>query len=91
MEKVELFCDVCGVELTTFKVTDDGEELQIHSVYTTKNADTKKIFPHLCERCASKLDYLFEKLKEQENERINMISRRWEINKRRKKIFNTKG
>ena len=91
MEKVELFCDFCGTDITTFVVSDYGKEFQINSVYTTNRVDTKKIFTHLCKRCASKLDYLFERLDKQESERIELVKRRYEINEKRKRIFNTNG
>lgn len=96
MEKIELFCDICEDALTeTYTTVADfgGGELsyQKHNVYTTLKYDTKKIFPHLCKRCATKLDYLFEQMNKQEKKRIDLIKMRHKNNLERRKRFNTKG
>ena len=95
MRKIELFCDICGKSLTetVSTVTGLGEEIfyQKHKVYTTLKCDTKKIFPHLCDCCAEKLDYMFEKLEEREKKKFDFIKQRQLINLERRKRFNTKG
>ncbi len=95
MKKVELFCDICEKPLTeTLHAVDDNKEIfeyQKHEVYTTLKQDTKKIFPHLCKRCAEKLDYLFEKLEEREDIINTLMKKRLEINEKRKNFFKSNG
>lgn len=97
MEKIELFCDVCEKPLIKnnsgpyVDLLSEAFGIQNHEVYTTLKRDTKSIFPHLCKHCAGKLDYMFEKLDEQEQKYVNLIKKRHEINELRKKQLNTKG
>lgn len=95
MQKIELFCDICGEPLSEEVpvVNQRGDTIVTykHNVYTTLTKDTKKIFPHLCECCASKLDYMFKRMDELEIEKQDMVKRRHEINEKRKTKFNTKG
>lgn len=95
IEKIELFCDICADSLTetVTTVAGYGEEIsyQKHNVYTTLKVDTKNIFPHLCKRCAEKLDYLFEQIEVQEKKKFDFIKQRQLINMKRRKKFNSKG
>lgn len=95
MQKIELFCDICGEPLSEEIPAKDmyGETCVInrHDVYTTLVKDTKKIFPHLCARCASKLDYMFKRMDELEIEKQEMVKHRHELNEKRKIKFNTRG
>ena len=73
-------CDFCGLSISDEKF-----------VFHTMKRNTKKIFPHLCESCADKLDYLFEELEKQDLEYIDMVRARHKINELRKTNLNTKG
>lgn len=47
---VKIRCDFCDKPLVI------DEEKLIFKTYTTKELNTKKMFPNLCENCAMKLD-----------------------------------
>ena len=95
MEKIELFCDICVKPLTTISpcidATGETVELCHHNVYKTLKYDTTKIFPHLCKRCASKLDYLFENIELKEKENTELLKKMHKLNLMRRKMFNTNG
>ena len=95
MQHVEFFCDICETPLTrkTTAVDCCGEEYVIcdHDIYTTTARDTKNIFPHLCKKCASKLDYMFSRMDSLEKKRIDMIQKRYALNEKRKRRLNTNG
>lgn len=95
MQKIELFCDFCGVSLSKnvrmFDVSNETYDYTHHDVYTTNYKDTKQVFPHLCKKCAGRLDYMFERMDAIEESNYKMMKARYEINKKRRNRLNSKG
>ena len=84
MIKPVVLCDFCEQPI---------REDEDHILYThrTKEWDTRLIFPHLCERCASKLDQVILKVKNGETYRRAIMLRNAELNAERRERLSTKG
>ena len=59
--------------------------------YYTKELNTRKIFPNLCESCATKLDEALKYARGEWIKQLNISSRNAEINKERREKLGTKG
>jgi hypothetical protein len=58
---------------------------------TTKEWNTRKLFPHLCESCAGKIDLVIAKFKDEVAVEALINERNRKINEERKKRLGTKG
>ena len=91
---VELCCDFCGRPLPKIMVETKGAGFggSAHAnIYFTKELNTKRLFPHLCENCASKLDDVLKYARGEWIKQLNIFSRNAEINKDRREKLGTKG
>ena len=61
------------------------------NIYFTKELNTTKIFPNLCENCATKLDDALRYARSEWIKQLNISSRNAEINKERREKLGTKG
>lgn len=91
---VKICCDFCDRPLP--KVMVDGPEgeydkLPITKFYSTKEVDTKLLFPHLCESCATKLDRAFALANYDWLRKIDILDRNSKINAARRELLGTKG
>lgn len=88
------YCDFCGMPLTKIMLKDpEGRygETPCSNIYFTKELNTKKLFPHLCENCAMKLDDALKYARGEWIKQLNISSRNAEINKERREKLGTKG
>ena len=91
---IELCCDFCGRPLPKIMVETKGAGFggSAHAnIYFTKELNTKRLFPHLCENCASKLDDVLKYARGEWIKQLNISSRNAEINKDRREKLGTKG
>ena len=75
---VELCCDFCGRPLLKIMVEIQrggfGESAHAN-IYITKELNTTKIFPNLCENCAMKLDDVLKYARGEWIKQLNISSR----------------
>ena len=91
---VELCCDFCGRPLPKIMVEIQGAGFggSAHAnIYFTKELNTKRLFPHLCENCAMKLDDALKYARGEWIKQLNISSKNSEINKERREKLGTKG
>ncbi len=102
-----LLCNVCGRPLHTKLVKDnrvadtldDLDELSTWDIdlittigmYRTKVWNTRRLFPCLCEGCASAIDKALLLMKTDMVEREKLLIRNKALNEERKKQLETKG
>lgn len=82
---VKICCDFCDKPLVI------DEEKLIFKTYTTKELNTKKMFPNLCENCASKIDQVLVFAKDEWLKQIDISDRNSKINAARRELLGTKG
>ena len=85
---VKFCCDFCDKTLPEIGLYD---EIPCIKFYRTKELNTTKIFPNLCENCATKLDEALKYARGEWIKQLNISSRNTEINKERRKKLGTKG
>ena len=107
MIRQPLLCTVCGRPIVTKlmkdnKVADTLDDLDELSTYDddlietigmcrTKVWNTRKLFPCLCEGCASAIDQALLLMKTEMMERERLLIRNKALNEKRKKELGTKG
>lgn len=84
MIKVVALCDFCEQPIRE-------DEDRILYTHRTKEWNTRILFPHLCERCATKLDQVILKVKNGETYRRAIMLRNAELNAERRERLSTKG
>ena len=85
---IKFCCDFCDKPLPETGVYD---AIPYVKFYKTKELNTTKIFPNLCENCAIKLDDAFKYARSEWVKQLNISSRNAEINKERREKLGTKG
>ena len=85
---IQFCCDFCDKPLPEIGLYD---EIPCIKFYRTKELNTTKIFPNLCENCASKIDQVLVFAKDEWIKQLNISSRNAEINKERREKLGTKG
>lgn len=91
---VELCCDFCGKPLPKIMVETQGVGFcgsANVNIYFTKELNTKQLFPHLCENCASKIDQVLVFAKDEWLKQIDISDRNSKINAARRELLGTKG
>lgn len=63
MFKTVVCCNVCGEELKIFRKHTPFGDVDLFKTFQTKQWDTSKMLPHLCEKCALIIDNELLKLK----------------------------
>lgn len=79
----QVLCDFCGNPLPV----EDGS-VKLHR---TKEWDTRLIFPHLCEKCAAKIDYVLLAEKNDAIKRGEISIKNTKLNAERRERLGTKG
>ena len=85
---IKICCDFCDKPL---EIVEEADGLDYIEYYYTKELNTRKIFPNLCESCATKLDEALKYAKGEWIKQLNISSRNAEINKERREKLWTKG
>ena len=84
MIKMVAFCDFCEQPIKE----DENNIVQLHR---TRVIETRKLFPHLCERCASKFDTAVEFDRKQYVKKSELAARMTKLNAERRERLGTKG
>lgn len=87
---VKFCCDFCDKPLEIVEL-EGVEGLDYTKYYVTKELNTTKVFPNLCENCAMKLDEALKYARGEWIKQLNISSRNAEINKERREKLGTKG
>lgn len=84
MVKMAVFCDFC--ELPMPEDADNNVKL-----FITKEIETRKLYPHLCERCATKIDAAVRFNRKLCVSKSELAAKMAKINDERKERLRTKG
>lgn len=84
MLKIVTICDFCEQPIPE----DENNIVQLHR---TRVIETRKLFPHLCERCAGKIDTAVEFDRKQHVKKSELAARMAKINAERRERLGTKG
>ena len=87
MIRTAILCDFCDQPLPVETI----EGLDCAKYYVTKEWDTRKRFPCLCERCATKLDQAFSDMKNGMTHRRQLLIKFKQVNDERRKRLATDG
>lgn len=88
----QVLCDVCGRPFRQHeRCRDQAKEVTVTGFSRTKEWDTRKLFPHLCEGCAAKIDLALATCKEGMTTRGILLERYHELNEERKERLGTNG
>ena len=85
---IKICCDFCDKPL---EIVEEADGLDYIEYHYTKELNTTKIFPNLCENCATKLDEALKYARGELIKQLNISSRNAEINKERREKLGTKG
>ena len=90
---IKFCCDFCDkpLEIVDVDVVDRVEGFDYAKYYVTKELNTTKIFPILCENCAMKLDKLLVFAKDEWLKQIDISDRNSKINAARRELLGSKG
>ena len=84
MLKMVAFCDFCEQPIPD----DKNNVVQLHR---TRAIETRKLFPHLCERCARNIDTAVEFDRKQHVKKSELAARMAKINAERRERLGSKG
>lgn len=84
MIEMSVYCDFCNQRMPVV----DGHNVKL---FKTKEINTKKLFPHLCERCANKMDEAIRFNRGRMVSKSELSARMAKINEERRKKLNSKG
>lgn len=84
---IKICCDFCERPLDVQK-TDLGE---FHMLSVTKEVYTKDLYPHLCKSCATKIDEIIQRHKNDVTNKQILAEKFAKINKERREKLNSKG
>ena len=84
MIKMQVLCDFCNQVIPE----DENGNVKLHR---TKVWDTRLIFPHLCERCALKIDNSLLEFKAEVVHERELAYRNKKLNDERREKLGTKG
>lgn len=88
---LKVCCDFCARALTVETVDTDYGPVEVPKGFRTKNVNTRRLYRHLCEDCAFKLDEVVRIAKEEWVKQIDISSRNAAINSARREALGTKG
>lgn len=88
MIRKAILCDFCDHPIPE-KIDENG--YRYVSMNRTKEWETSKLFPCLCERCATKLDRAFKDLKDGMVKREETLIKYKQVNDERRKRLGTEG
>lgn len=81
---LKVCCDICDRPLPI-------EEDNVVRLFKTKEIDTRKLYPNLCESCANKIDEAIRHDRGHRVSKAELAARMAKINENRRKLLNTKG
>lgn len=87
-------CDFCNRTMPTKLIEDESNPedfIVTTELCRTKTWDTKKLFPHLCQNCADKLDFVYGVARRQILKEIDISARNSVINVKRRTELGSKG
>lgn len=84
MVEMSVFCDFCGKRMP-------GDSNNNVKLFHTKEINTRKLFPHLCENCANKLDEAVRFGTSQLVTKSELAARMAKINAERRERLGMKG
>ena len=84
---VRVVCDVCERPIP---IEARWPEDFLQNGYT-RDVNTRKLFPHLCKSCASKIDEAVSLAKDEWLKQIDISDRNSRINAARRELLGTKG
>ena len=85
---IKICCDFCDKPL---EIVEEADGLDYIEYHYTKELNTTKIFPNLCENCSMKLDDALKYARGEWIKQFNISSRNAEINKYRREKLGTNG
>ena len=88
---LKVCCDFCGRALEIETVDTEYGPVETLRAARTKNVNTRRLYRHLCEDCAFKLDEVVRIAKEEWSKEIDISSRNAAINSARREALGTKG
>ena len=90
---VKICCDFCEKPIPIEEIDfDDGYgPVDAYCVKRTKELNTRKLFPCLCESCAEKLDKVISLARETWLKEIDISHRNQTLNDARRKLLGSKG
>lgn len=88
---VRICCDFCETPLKIEMVDTEYGPVEALKTARTKNVNTRRLFNHLCEDCAFKLDEVVRLAKDEWVKQIDISSRNAAINSARREALGTKG
>lgn len=91
MIRTAVLCDVCERPLPIEEIEDDGSVIKYTKIHTTKEWDTRVLFPHLCENCAQKIDAALLHLKNRATMQQIIMERNTKLNAERRERLKTNG
>jgi hypothetical protein len=84
-------CDFCGRALKIMTIDTENGPVEALEAFRTKNVNTRRLYHHLCEHCATGLDEVVRLAKEEWIKQIDISSRNAAINSARREALGTKG
>ena len=88
---IKVCCDFCDRALAIETVETEYGPVGALKASRTKNVDTRRLYRHLCDDCAVKLDEVVRLAKEEWIKQIDISSRNAAINSARREALGTKG
>ena len=88
----QVLCDVCGRPFRfNERCRDQAKEVTVVGLSRTKEWDTRALFPHLCEGCATKIDLALSDCKNGLTNRARLAAKYKELNDERREKLGTNG
>lgn len=84
MLKLTVYCDFCNQPMPE-------DEKDVIKGFKTKELDTKELFPHLCENCATKLDKVALLCRKNMLNEGNLVADMAKRNAERRELLGTRG
>lgn len=88
MIKTLVLCDFCERPLPV-EIEDADKNTYNVRISRTSQVDTRKMFPHLCDKCATNIDNIFITVACQQARKKDLIRRYARINEERKEKLGT--
>lgn len=91
MIETRVICDCCKQPLPIEIIEVGGKKVENVRLFATKEWDTRLLFPHLCENCATKIDLALLKEKNEVMAERLINNRNKQLNAERREKLGTKG
>lgn len=81
---LKVCCDICERPM----VVEDGNTIKL---FRTREIDTRKLYPHMCENCSNKIDEAVRYDRNRYMRKSEILARMNRLNKERKERLRTEG